>query len=279
MGLSEGGAQIGPEVGEVDGEGVAAADEDVVDAVPTERLGIEADRLAQAAADAVANDGVADLLGHGETAARRGLGRRGDGGLEREAGAVGPHATGDGEELGALLQSVHVGGDLRRFGSAGRCPGRITARSTAPTGSLPSIDAPSGTNGVDVRRLEARRSDETEPPGSVTPAGSRSDRSGRQALATASAATGEHQTAADGGGTGAETVAALAHDLGGLVGALHGSSPPRRAASSSRVVPDPPKPADEVRGSLANALSARRSTAERITDGERQTERARRRAA
>src|SRR6476620_5958666 len=50
-------------------------------------------------------------------------------------------------------------------------------------------------------------------------------RSGGQALAAAGAASGDDAAAADGGHAAAEAMAALAHDLGGLVSPLHGSAP------------------------------------------------------
>ena len=49
--------------------------------------------------------------------------------------------------------------------------------------------------------------------------------SGREALATARATGSNDATAADGGHTATEAMAALAHDLGGLVSPLHGSAP------------------------------------------------------
>jgi hypothetical protein len=46
--------------------------------------------------------------------------------------------------------------------------------------------------------------------------------SGAQTLAAAGAAGGENLAAAGGGETGAEAVAALAHQFGGLISPLHG---------------------------------------------------------
>ena len=50
-------------------------------------------------------------------------------------------------------------------------------------------------------------------------------RSGRQLLAAAGATGGDDLAAADSGHAGAETVTALAHELGGLIGPLHRNSP------------------------------------------------------
>jgi 2-methylisocitrate lyase-like PEP mutase family enzyme len=48
-------------------------------------------------------------------------------------------------------------------------------------------------------------------------------RSGAEALAATGAARSENLAAADGGETGTEAVAALAHQFRGLISALHGS--------------------------------------------------------
>jgi len=49
--------------------------------------------------------------------------------------------------------------------------------------------------------------------------------SGGEALATAGAPGSNHAAAADGGHAGAETMPALAHELAGLIGPLHGFTP------------------------------------------------------
>ena len=69
---------------------------------------------------------------------------------------------------------------------------------------------------------------------SPAPSGSRWTKaagSGRQTLATASAATSQNQTTADSGGAGAEAMAALAHQLGGLIRPFHVVKPPKAALS------------------------------------------------
>ena len=56
----------------------------------------------------------------------------------------------------------------------------------------------------------------------------------RELLATVSAAAGQHLAAAGGGHAGAKAVAALAHDLARLIGALHGTCSWEAAAAADR---------------------------------------------
>ena len=79
---------------------------------------------------------------------------------------------------------------------------------------------------------EFRRRRDGSWPGAPDDAGASA--SGRKALAATRATGGDDLAAADGGHARAKTVATLAHELGGLIGPLHGYAPVCLGASTGR---------------------------------------------
>ena len=74
--------------------------------------------------------------------------------------------------------------------------------------------------------------------------------SGRQLLAAAGATGGDDLAAADSGHAGAEAVTALAHELGRLIGPLHGISPKIARAPNKDAIAAPDVGAAEIAAGL-----------------------------
>ena len=202
-------------------------------------------RFAQAAANAVAHDGIADFFGDGEAKARGIVARcvfaRSQARLQDKTALMLTAPFGGVQKIRALFQS------LRRKRS---CPfrGRRFGCHCFHHRSASAVEAPPQPDGLrSIGDVFWRACTAKEPAGEISsPAGRarraktspsrgrfiaragrarRATASGRKALAAAGAASGDDLAAADRFHTGAEAVAALAHDLAGLISPLHGSAP------------------------------------------------------
>ena len=204
----EGPAQILDQSGEVSRQSLASGHQHVVAIRACLKWARSAQRFSEPAADAVAYDRVADLPRHRDAeprAARRLIAALAAGRLQGE-GLDSPSAV-----RGRRAETRRAASDARRP----RLPGPASR-------PCPGIAAPSATSHGE----EGSRA--------ATQSGRRLSRSGGELLAAAGAARVQNFAAADGRHAGAEAVAALAHELAGLISPLHDRRLQRRLRRATR---------------------------------------------
>jgi len=192
MDFLQGAEEFAAQLVETRGQRLDSADQDIIGSglgPGAGARGVKTDDFAQAAADAVADDGISGLFRdrESESRGRTTLALSAAAGLQHEAALMLAAPLGGGEKLDAFLQPLRPQQRNRVAFDRSRRAARFDF-AVAGTG-----------HGAKPRR-----------------------KSGGEALAAANAASVEHLAAADGGHTGAKTMATLAHDLGGLIGPLHG---------------------------------------------------------